>query len=79
MRAYQATIGDYVFEVSEQGPQAGPPVVLLHGFPQTSAAYGAVARILVGAGLRTIALDQRGYSPGARPNEVSEYSWQNLV
>jgi pimeloyl-ACP methyl ester carboxylesterase len=79
MRAYQASIGDYVFEVSEQGPQDGPPVVLLHGFPQTSASFSTVARTLAGAGLRTIALDQRGYSPGARPADVSEYTWQKLV
>lgn len=79
MRAYQANIGEYVFEVSEEGPQSGPPVVLLHGFPQTSAAYHAVARVLAAEGFRTIAMDQRGYSPGARPAAVSEYAWQHLV
>jgi pimeloyl-ACP methyl ester carboxylesterase len=79
MRAYQQRIGDHVFDVAEQGPQGGPPVVLLHGFPQTSASFEAVARLLAAEGFRTIAMDQRGYSPGARPLEVEQYAVPHLV
>ncbi|ACU73661.1 alpha/beta hydrolase fold protein [Catenulispora acidiphila DSM 44928] len=79
MRAYHVTIGAYEFTATEEGPQAGPPVVLLHGFPQTSASWQAASRLLAADGLRTIALDQRGYSPGARPLEVSEYHVNRLV
>ncbi len=56
-----------VFDVRDGGPANGDPVVLLHGFPQDSTAFTAVAVELHGAGLRTLAPDQRGYSPGARP------------
>jgi pimeloyl-ACP methyl ester carboxylesterase len=79
MRAYHVTVDGLVFDVSEDGPQSGPPVVLLHGFPQTRAAFHAVARLLAREGMRTIALDQRGYSPGARPLEVGAYSVDHLV
>ena len=79
MRAYHVTIGAYEFTATEEGPQTGPPVVLLHGFPQTSASWQATSRLLAAEGLRTIALDQRGYSPGARPTEVSEYHVDRLV
>jgi pimeloyl-ACP methyl ester carboxylesterase len=79
MRTYQATIGEYLFDVTEEGPQNAPAVVLLHGFPQTSASFGHVARLLAEDGLRTVALDQRGYSPGARPLEVSAYAMPELV
>jgi pimeloyl-ACP methyl ester carboxylesterase len=79
MRAYQAGIGEYVFDVAEQGPQSGPPVVLLHGFPQTSASFHAVAQVLAADGCRSIAMDQRGYSPGARPAEVAAYGVEHLV
>ena len=46
------------------------PVLLLHGFPQTSLSWAAVTPRLTGAGLRTYAPDQLGYSPGARPADV---------
>jgi pimeloyl-ACP methyl ester carboxylesterase len=61
------------FDVYESGPADGQPVLLLHGFPQDHREFDLVAPRLHGAGLRTYALDQRGYSPGARPEPVAEY------
>ena len=55
------------FAVTEYGPADGTPVLLLHGFPQTSASWEPVARRLADAGHRVLAPDQRGYSPRARP------------
>ncbi|GAA1966750.1 alpha/beta hydrolase [Catenulispora subtropica] len=79
MRAYHVTIGGYEFTTTEEGPQGGPPVVLLHGFPQTSASWQAASRVMAAEGLRTIAPDQRGYSPGARPQQVESYHMAHLV
>ncbi|WP_194925233.1 alpha/beta fold hydrolase [Catenulispora pinisilvae] len=79
MRAYHVTIGAYEFAATEEGPQTGPPVVLLHGFPQTPASWQATSRLLAAEGMRTIALEQRGYSPGARPTQVEEYHVDRLV
>ncbi|MBC8092146.1 MAG: alpha/beta fold hydrolase, partial [Pseudonocardia sp.] len=53
-------------DVHESGPPDGPPVLLLHGFPQGADSWDAVTPALGAAGFRTIAPDQRGYSPGAR-------------
>jgi pimeloyl-ACP methyl ester carboxylesterase len=61
------------FDVYEGGPPDGPAVLLLHGFPQDHREFELMAPRLHEAGLRTIALDQRGYSPGARPAAVSDY------
>jgi len=72
-------VGDLTFDVRADGPEDGRPVLLLHGFPQTSASWAAVTPILTQAGLRTYAPDQLGYSPGARPGEVAAYSAQNLA
>jgi pimeloyl-ACP methyl ester carboxylesterase len=68
-----------VFDVVVDGPESGPPVLLLHGFPQNSRMWGAVSARLHAAGLRTIAPDQRGYSPGARPTEVRAYELNEAV
>ena len=75
----QIDVGNLTFDVRADGPEDGRPVLLLHGFPQTSLSWAAVTPLLTGAGLRTYAVDQLGYSPGARPAEVAAYSLQNLA
>ena len=72
-------LGDLTFDVSTGGPEGGPPVLLLHGFPENARMWDGVVPTLHEAGLRTYAPDQRGYSPGARPGEVSAYKIGELV
>ena len=61
------------FDVRDGGPPDGDAVVLLHGFPQDSTAWLGVEPLLHRNGLRTLAPDQRGYSPGARPQGRRAY------
>src|SRR5262249_15043794 len=61
------------FDVYEGGPADGDPVLLLHGFPQDHREFDLIRPRLHEAGLRTYAVDQRGYSPGARPADVKSY------
>lgn len=63
----------------DEGPRDGEPVVLLHGFPQRASSWQRVVPLLHDAGLRTLAVDQRGYSPGARPRFRTAYSTESLV
>jgi pimeloyl-ACP methyl ester carboxylesterase len=72
-------VGDFTFDVRTLGPDDGDPVVLLHGFPETSLSWSAVAPVLADAGYRVIAVDQRGYSPEARPTAVADYAMELLV
>ncbi|GAB2674831.1 alpha/beta fold hydrolase [Thalassiella azotivora] len=67
------------FDVRDAGPADGVPVVLLHGFPQDSASWDRVAPLLHAEGLRTLAPDQRGYSPAARPTGRGAYRMGELV
>jgi pimeloyl-ACP methyl ester carboxylesterase len=67
------------FDVIDSGPLDGVPVVLLHGFPQRATSWAPVAEHLHAAGMRTYALDQRGYSPGARPRSRFAYGIDELV
>jgi pimeloyl-ACP methyl ester carboxylesterase len=62
-----------------QAGSEGEPVVLLHGFPETSAQWSELMLELVAAGYRCLAPDQRGYSPGARPADVAEYALDRAV
>ena len=67
------------FDVRDAGPPDAEAVVLLHGFPHTSASWDDVSARLVAAGYRTLAPDQRGYSPGARPRGRRAYRQSELV
>jgi pimeloyl-ACP methyl ester carboxylesterase len=63
------------------GPVDGDLVVLLHGFPQSRHTWRAQVPALAEAGFRAVAPDQRGYSPGARPDpaDPSAYHVDHLV
>ena len=77
--AERITHDGLTFEVRDEGPLDGTPVVLLHGFPERSTTWRHVAPILHGRGCRTFAPDQRGYSPGARPRRRRDYRLPLLV
>jgi pimeloyl-ACP methyl ester carboxylesterase len=68
-----------VLDVRDEGPLDGEVVVLLHGFPQDASAWDLVVPHLHAAGLRTLAPDQRGYSPGARPAGREAYRLREAV
>jgi len=57
----------------------GPPVLLLHGFPQSAYAWRKHLPALANAGFRAIAPDMRGYGRSDRPSAVSDYAGKHLV
>lgn len=67
------------FTVDAAGPADGEPVLLLHGFPQSRAAWRFQLPALAAAGYRAYAPDQRGYSTHARPAGVESYRIEHLV
>jgi pimeloyl-ACP methyl ester carboxylesterase len=69
------------FDVEQAGPADGPLVLLLHGFPQTADSWRHTLPALGAAGCHAVAPDQRGYSPGARPDpgELANYATERLV
>jgi pimeloyl-ACP methyl ester carboxylesterase len=67
-----------VFDVGDSGG-GDDVVVLLHGWPQDRHAWAQVTPLLTEAGLRVVALDQRGYSPGALPTGRAAYRMSELV
>jgi pimeloyl-ACP methyl ester carboxylesterase len=61
------------------GPESGKPVILLHGFPESSAMWVQTMGSLAEKGYRSLAPDQRGYSPGARPKDRSAYAMDQVA
>ena len=72
MEKTEISVGDRTFRALTSGPDEGRTVVLLHGFPQSAGEWRAQLSALGAAGFRCVAPDQRGYSPGARPDTVED-------
>jgi pimeloyl-ACP methyl ester carboxylesterase len=72
-------VGEFVFDAYADGPVDGELVVLLHGFPESSAEWLHVVPQLADAGYRAVAPNQRGYAKGARPVGTDEYHVTRLT
>ncbi|MCP2015025.1 pimeloyl-ACP methyl ester carboxylesterase [Deinococcus sp. HSC-46F16] len=59
--------------VVEAGPERGPPVVLLHGFPEFWEGWTRQIGPLSRAGFRVIVPDLRGYNLSEKPSGVRAY------
>ena len=60
-------------------PSKNGVIILLHGFPETSRMWEKSMDYFVSNGFYVIAPDQRGYSFGARPNFIKDYSIDKLA
>ncbi len=69
------------FTTDVDGPVGGPLVLMLHGFPESRHSWRAALPQLAAHGYRAVAPDQRGYSPGARPDpaDLSNYAFDRLI
>ena len=69
------------FDAWVEGRPDGELVLLLHGFPQSRHTWRHQLPALAAAGYRAVAPDQRGYSPGARPDpaDLSNYHYDRLI
>ena len=65
------------FNLAEAG--SGPPVLLLHGFPDSWRLWRHQLPALAEAGHRVIAPDLRGFGETDKPDGVGDYSMRTLV
>lgn len=65
--------------VIQAGPNSGPPVILLHGFPEFWYGWRHQIPALAEAGYRVIVPDQRGYNLSDKPRGVKAYGVYELV
>jgi len=61
------------------GPLDGPPILLVHGWPEIAYSWKQTAPALVAAGYRVIAYDLRGFGRSSAPLDPVHYSMPQLV
>jgi len=64
--------------VAVAGPERAPPVILLHGFPESHRTWRSLAPLLSDE-FRLIMPDQRGFGDSDRPQEVEAYGTDTLI
>ncbi len=57
----------------------GPPVILIHGFPESWYSWRHQLGALSNAGHRAFAVDVRGYGRSAKPTDIEAYAMTALV
>lgn len=71
--------GEVRIHVQAAGPDDGPLVVLLHGFPEFWYGWRHQIPALVDAGYRVLVPDQRGYNQSSKPAAWTAYDVDRLV
>jgi pimeloyl-ACP methyl ester carboxylesterase len=72
-------VGEVTLHVVSVGPPDGPPVLLLHGYPEFWYAWRGPAAELARAGFRVVMPDQRGYHLSDKPSGSGSYTYQKLA
>lgn len=73
------TTDGYKLSVKYAGPEDGPPIIFLHGFPEFWYGWRKQIPYFVERGYRVIVPDQRGYNDSDRPPHIAEYSIVQLA
>ena len=79
IKTQTVVIDKMTFDVTLAGDSSNPPVLFLHGFPQTNYTWRHQLPFLAEAGYYCIAPNQRGYSAGARPTGIDQYATSILL
>lgn len=79
IRAEFVDVGEVTLHTVLAGPEAGPLVILLHGFPEFWFGWRNQILSLAQAGFRVAAPDQRGYNLSEKPIDLSAYRVDRLA
>ncbi len=73
LESHRIDTGEITLHVVMAGPKDGPPVLLLHGFPEFWYSWRNQIAALARAGFRAMAPDLRGYNRSDKPSDSEQY------
>ena len=72
-------VGNFTFDCLTDGKEEDELVIFLHGWPETSYMWKKLISSLSKKGFYCVAPNLRGYSEGACPSEIEQYSLDKLA
>lgn len=79
LRHRMVTTNSIRLHAVEAGPEDGPLLIFLHGFPETWYCWRKQIAPFAEAGFRVLAPDQRGYNTSDKPRGVRAYGMDDVV
>ena len=67
-----------MMNVAVAGPEGAPPVIMMHGFPESHRTWRELVPLL-SDGLRLAMPDLRGFGDSDRPQDVADYATDKLI
>jgi epoxide hydrolase 4 len=79
LRFSNVRVNGITLHLAEAGPDDGPLLFLLHGFPEYWRAWKDYILPFAAAGFHVIAPDQRGYNLSEKPKDIAAYDLDQLA
>ncbi|MBV9904835.1 MAG: alpha/beta hydrolase [Alphaproteobacteria bacterium] len=79
VRFTRRVCGEVTLHVAEAGPDDGPLVILLHGFPEFWFGWRYQIGALADSGFHVVVPDQRGYNLSDKPHGIARYDTDLLA
>jgi pimeloyl-ACP methyl ester carboxylesterase len=79
VRHWNADVNGVSIHVAERGPEDGPAVLLIHGFPELWLSWRHQMAALAARGFRALAPDLRGYGDSSVPSDPAAYTIFHIV
>jgi pimeloyl-ACP methyl ester carboxylesterase len=79
LRLSNVRVNGITLHIAEAGPDDGPLLFLLHGFPEYWRAWKDYILPFAAAGFHVIAPDQRGYNLSEKPKDIAAYDLDQLA
>ena len=73
------TVGTHTTHYLAAGPEDGPLIVFVHGWPELSLSWRHQLPVLAGLGFRAVAPDMRGYGNSTNYNTIDDYAQEKVV
>jgi soluble epoxide hydrolase / lipid-phosphate phosphatase len=77
--SHQITTGGHTTHYLAAGPDDGPLIVFVHGWPELSISWRHQLPVFAGLGFRTIAPDLRGYGQSTVYQRFDDYAQEHVV
>ena len=77
--SHSVTVGTHTTHYLAAGPESGPLIIFVHGWPELSISWRHQLPVFAGLGFRAVAPDMRGYGKSTVYPNLADYAQEHVV